>query len=314
MKLSQLVRFLNHIDNQAWPDPESVCQRELGELCRIVREAQPNLHNHVMQLQQDRAQVRQSLEDFRLHVYETRQEIISMIEAMQPAYFAESYRLHDQEMINDSDQLILDRTPTLDATVRNYILSRIMLHSDWHHAGMIIRPGKGEWLPVMVGSDPLYLIDMRSSLLEPSVSQFGQEYQRRLRKYLLREQDSDGRVLRDLPDSQFGFCLAIDFFHFKPFELIRLYLSEIYRKLKPGGVVAMTFNDCDRWGGVDLAERHFMCYTPGTMLTTLSQSLGFEIQQRYDIDNANTWLEMRRPGVLSSNRGGQSLAKIVANH
>jgi hypothetical protein len=92
-----------------------------------------------------------------------------------------------------------------------------------------------------------------------------------------------------------------------------LYLADIYRKLKPGGVVALTFNDCDRWGGVELAERHFMCYTPGTMLISLAQSLGFEIQQRYDIDNSNTWLEMRRPGELTSVRGGQSLAKIVAN-
>jgi len=56
-----------------------------------------------------------------------------------------------------------------------------------------------------------------------------------------------------------------------------------------------------------------MCYTPGGLLRSLCESLGFEISQHYLIDHSNTWLEMRRPGALTSLRGGQSLAKIVAN-
>jgi SAM-dependent methyltransferase len=313
MKLSQLVRYLNSIDAHPLPDPDAVCDRELGELSRVVSEGQPSLSTRIDQLAQDRAQTAAAMQSFRDHIAGTRQDIVALIEGMQPAYFVESYRLHDQEMANDSDQHILDRRPALESSVQRYLTSRIGLHSDWHHAAMVIRPGTGEWLPLMVGSDPLYLLDIRSSLLDPGTEQFPPEYQRRLRRYVLRETDAEGRVLRDLPDGQFGFCLVMNFFHFKPFELIRLYLADIYRKLKPGGVVALTFNDCDRWGGVELAERHFMCYTPGTMLISLAQSLGFEIQQRYDIDNSNTWLEMRRPGELASVRGGQSLAKIVAN-
>jgi SAM-dependent methyltransferase len=313
MKLSQLVRYLNCIDAQPLPDPDAVCDRELGELARVVSEGQPSLTTRIGQLAQDREQAVAAIQSFRDHIADTRQDIVALIEGMQPAYFADSYRLHDQEMANDSDQHILDRRPALEPSVQRYLTSRIGLHSDWHHAAMVIRPGAGEWLPLMVGSDPLYLLDIRSSLLDPATEQFPPEYQRRLRRYVLRETDAEGRVLRDLPDGQFGFCLVMNFFHFKPFELIRLYLADIYRKLKPGGVVALTFNDCDRWGAVELAERHFMCYTPGTMLISLAHSLGFEIQQRYDIDNSNTWLEMRRPGELTSVRGGQSLAKIVAN-
>jgi len=313
MKLSQLVRYLNCIDAQPLPDPDAVCDRELGELSRVVSEGQPSLKVRIGQLAQDREQASAAIQSFRDHIADTRQDIVALIEGMQPAYFAESYRFYNQEMANDSDQHILNRKPALESSVHHYLTSRIGLHSDWHHAAMVIRPGAGEWLPLMVGSDPLYLLDIRPSLLDPGAAQFPPEYQRRLRRYTLRETDEQGRVLRDLPDGQFGFCLVMNFFHFKPFELIRLYLADIYRKLKPGGVVALTFNDCDRWGGVELAERHFMCYTPGTMLMSLAQSLGFEIQQRYDIDNSNTWLEMRRPGELTSVRGGQSLAKIVAN-
>ena len=313
MKLSQLVHYLNCLDSQPLPDPEAVCDREFGELSRVVSEGQPNLTTRISQLAQDREQARNAIKAFCAHITEIRQDLTQLITGLQSAYFAESYRLHDQEMINDSDQHILDRRPVLEQSVARYLTSRISLHSDWHHAAMVIRPGQGEWLPLMVGSDPLYLLDIRPSLLDTAMAQFPPEYQRRLRRYTLRETDAQGLVMRDLPDAQFGFCLAVNFFHFKPFELIRLYLADIYRKLKPGGVLALTFNDCDRWGAVDLAERHFMCYTPGSMLIGLAESLGFEIQQRYDIDNANTWLELIKPGKLTSNRGGQSLAKIVAN-
>lgn len=314
MKLSELVRYLNCLDAEALPDADMICDSTLGELSRVVSEGQPRLTARMLELAQDRDQMHAAITAFRTHIRHTRQDVTALIEGLQPASFAASYRLHDQEMLRDSDQHILDRRPVLAESVKTYLTSRISQHSDWHHAGMVIRPGQGEWLPLLVGSDPLYLVDIRHSLLDKAIAQFTPEYQRRLRPCTLRESDSEGQVLRDLPDHQFGFCLVMNFFEFKPFELIRLYLTDIYRKLKPGGVLAVTFNDCDRWGGVDLAERNFMCYTPGTMLITLAQSLGFELQQRWNIDNAVTWLEMRRPGELASLRGGQSLAKIVANH
>ena len=314
MKLSNLVRLLNNIDQQPLPDPVAICQRELGELVRTVKEGQPQLPGCIANLEQDYLAIKQLLDGFCGHVAQTRQEIQQLIEAMQPSYFSASYLLHDEGMINDSDQHILDRQPILRPEVEQYLIARVTLHSDWHHAALVIRPAAGQWLQYMVGADPLYLIDIRTSLLELSVRQFTPEYQRRLRPYVLRENDAEGHVLRDVPDGQFGFCVAVNFFHYKPFEIIRLYLDEIYRKLKPGGVVAFTFNDCDLWGGVELAERSFMCYTPGGLLRALCESLGFEITQHYLIDHSNTWLEMRRPGVLTSLRGGQSLAKIVANH
>lgn len=313
MKLSDLVRLLNNLDQQARPDSALICQRELGELMRIISEGNPQMPARIADLSQAYQGVKHTIDQFCQYVSHTRGEIQQLIDAMQPGYFAASYRLHDEEMVKVPDQYILDRRRAMTEEVRQYLAARMSLHSDWHHAALVIRPRQGEWLPYMVGADPLYLTDIRSSLLEPSIRQFTPEYQRRLRPYVLREHDSDGLILRDLPDDQFGFCVGVDFFHYKPFEMIKLYLAEIYRKLKPGGVLAFTFNDCDFWGGVELVERSFMCYTPGSMIRALCESLGFEIMQQYRIDHSDTWLELRRAGKLTSLRGGQSLAKIVAN-
>jgi hypothetical protein len=132
-----------------------------------------------------------------------------------------------------------------------------------------------------------------------------------LRTYIINEGDLD-RILDALPEQQFGFCLIYNYFNFKPIEIIRTYLYEIYNKLKPGGTVAFTFNNCDHTGAVELTERKFMCYTPGSLVMSFCESLGYDVIQTYQIDAACTWVELRTPGALSSVRGGQSLARIVA--
>ena len=91
---------------------------------------------------------------------------------------------------------------------------------------------------------------------------------------------------------------------------MRAYLTEIYQKLRPGGVMAFTFNDCDRAGAVKNAENFFMCYTPGSMLQSLCESLGFVMRYRYDVDAATTWMELEKPGIKPSLRGGQALAEL----
>jgi predicted methyltransferase len=102
-----------------------------------------------------------------------------------------------------------------------------------------------------------------------------------------------------------------NFFNYKPLEIVNQYLTEIYQKLKPGGVVAFTFNDCDHSGAAALAERNFMCYTPGRLVLAHAQTLGFQVRQRYRMNSSTTWIELQRLGQLTSLRGGQSLAKVV---
>ena len=73
----------------------------------------------------------------------------------------------------------------------------------------------------------------------------------------------------------------------------------------------MTYNDCDRMPGVVLAESHYACYTPGRLITTLAESIGFDRIYSWHDNGPATFLEIRKPGELESLRGGQSLAKIV---
>jgi hypothetical protein len=55
-----------------------------------------------------------------------------------------------------------------------------------------------------------------------------------------------------------------------------------------------------------------MCYTPGRVICQAAESAGFDIVYQHTGLGDLTWLELQRPGQISSLRGGQTLAKIVA--
>ena len=205
---------------------------------------------------------------------------------------------------------MLFRSMNITDETRTFLNARVKMYNSWKYPGMIIRPGLENFINDMVMFDPLYLVDQSYDLLQPAIEQFPIEYQKRLRPYLVNE--LQGRpFLRQIPDNQFGICLVYNFFNFRPLESIKIYLNEIYQKLRPGGALLMTFNDCDRDKAVMLVENHFASYTPGSLIKELAISIGYKIEFVWDDAGPSTWIEFKKPGELTSIRGGQTLAKII---
>ena len=93
--------------------------------------------------------------------------------------------------------------------------------------------------------------------------------------------------------------------------LFRSYLTDLFAVMRPGGTLVMTYNNCDRAQGVGLAERNFMCYTPKRHIQKHAESVGFEFTFEHNGEGDLSWLEFVKPGVITSLRGGQTLAKIL---
>ena len=74
-----------------------------------------------------------------------------------------------------------------------------------------------------------------------------------------------------------------------------------------------TYNDCDYGHNIVLAEKNYMCYTPGKIIKAYIEHIGFEITFEHFGKGDVTWLEIKKPGEIQSIRGGQALAKIVAH-
>lgn len=311
MKLSTLIAFRNNLKQLSSVEIQRESDINLRTIIHVANEQPLPLSNFLQSLISAQADINSSYEKFEDQLNQLKKEVANQIEIAEKPWFQESYRLYEEEMVNETVEYILNRRPELTYESEMMLKSRLMNYTDWKCPGMIIRPGRENFIQQMVSYDPLYLIDQDRDLLTPAMTQFPELYQQRLRPYTINEHDTQP-ILHKIPQGQFGICLVYNFFNFRPLEVIKQYLEEIYTKLKPGGTLIMTINDCDNEKAVDLVERHFACYTPGYLIKNLAQNIGYKLTFSWDDGGPMTWLELQRPGQVTSLKGGQTLAKRVA--
>lgn len=309
MKLSELVSYQRLLDDLTPTQAVELLRQQLEPVVDKVQTCQIRLDHTQGFLEAAYQQSLESIDVFLLSLDAVKRELDQQIKLQESDYFVRSYDIYHNSIENDSAEHVIDRTLNITPAVRNFLRSRAQFYSNWQHPGILIRPGKEEWIEHLVACDPLYVIDQSYEMFEPAKKKFNSTYLHRVRWYTVKDSE-DSEILLAIPNNQFGFCLAYNFFHYKPLEIIRRYLKEIYQKLKPGGTLAFTFNDCDRGGGVILVENTSGCYTPGRMIKSLLELIGYTITLEYHTDASSTWIEVKKPGELTSLRGGQALAAI----
>jgi len=310
MKLHELVAFRNQLDTLSVMPAQEHSIREMNLVHYTVQDCAEQFVNFQTNFRQQSQNIIDQFQKFEDMLVELRQQVNQLIEQEEKPWFQESYKLYDKDMRRETPEYILNRRENLSESVETVLTTRLKNYTDWRFPAMIVRPGLESFIKTMVPNDPLYLIDQHRDLLTPAISSFPDSYQRRLRAYVVNERE-DLPILHKIPDNQFGLCLVYNFFNFRPIEVIRQWLGEIFVKLKSGGVLVMTINDCDQPAGVVLAENYFACYTPRRLILSLVQSIGFEVLHVWNDTGPMTWIELRKPGQLNSLRGGQTLAKII---
>ena len=310
MKLSELVAYRNQLNRLTIEEARTRTDLDISHIKYLINNKDFDPNNLKDQIQAKHHEIHQKFDEFISLVEQAKQEAQAEIDLKEQYWLEETYRLYSQEMVHDTDEHILNRRPNLSDQQDNIIRARIKNFSNSLQPGMIIRPGLETFIQDMVSFDPLYLVDRSDEMLFPSTFEFPDQYRRRLRPYIIDEYDS-APILDRIPDNQFGMCLAYNFFNFKPLPVIERYLTELFAKLKPGGRLMMTFNDCDNEKAVRLAETYYACYTPGRMVKEIAQRLGYEIYFIWNDGGPTTWIELQKPGTLTTLRGGQALAKVV---
>jgi len=200
---------------------------------------------------------------------------------------------------------IQNKNRAVDPKTLSLIQQRLRLYSKCHHPGMIIRPAHDCFIEDLVACDPMYFVDTDNQLLELTKSWFTLQYQQRLCRYVLDEYTKQSLFI-NLPVDQFGLIYAFCFFEYRPWPILQQYLKECFGLLRPGGILAFTYNNCD------FANRlNSGCYTPGRLVREYTLELGYETVFDFDDDTGTSWMELRRPGNYTSIRGGQTLAAIL---
>lgn len=311
MKLSELVAWRNQLNEMI---ESAVLQKQTthyeSQLRYLLDPKTDNFAESIATVNQQLIALNQQVGNVEQSLAQLKQQVDQQINQDGHRWFLESYKLYHQSLRTDSVEVILNRREQYLPDVQSQFLSRLKNYTDWRFPGMIVRPGLETFVDSMVANDPLYLVDTHYDLLTPAIKRFPEAYQRRLRPYVVKEYLAEP-ILNKIPDAQFGLCLVYNFFNFRPMESIRQWLTELLTKLRTGGVLIMTINDCDHPHGVDLVERNFACYTPGHLIIELARSIGYELLHVYNSGTALTWIELKKPGELTTVKGGQTLAKIV---
>ena len=311
MKLSDIVHLKNLLQ-QFDVGHSNETKRYLDGFVHHIKENSMRFTEHLGDLDNKLSTVHRSLAEFDHSMADLQTLLSQTIAQRETELLAQSENFWQNEMRLESNEHVLNRRLISNSECYDILMSRCRGLADWRWPGMIFRPAQEKLIDDLVALDPLYLVDCNLELLEPCVARFHPAYQRRLRCYAVNDWQG-GTIMHHFPDNQFGFVLAYNYFNFKPLNTIKQYLRELINKLRPGGVLIMTFNDCDWAHNVALAEKNFMCYTPGHMILSHAQSIGFEIVEQHNDHGDLHWIGLRRPGELTSIRAAQVLAKIVAH-
>jgi SAM-dependent methyltransferase len=310
MKLSDIVRYKNLLDSLSSGPAAHDLLNETLSMINSVEVSSVQIPNTVEQLTQAHEQVAQALNKFEQQFNELKQSVQNLIEQQEPEYFRNSMDLYNTGYRNESPEHIRNRHIGLDPVTSVVIQQRLKLYTSWQHPGMVIRPSHARYVEDLVACDPMYFVDTNSQLLEITASWFTPEYQRRLCRYVI-EEYTDQPAFINLPTGQFGLIYAFHFFNYRPWPVLQQYLKECFDLLRPGGILAFTYNNCDIAGRVGKVEHCSGSYTPGRLVRAYVQELGYETIFDLDDDSDTSWLELRKPGEYSSIRGGQTLASIL---
>lgn len=245
----------------------------------------------------------QEFEIFELHKKSLTDDLIEDIDQITKKFFASNYET--EFVYNTAEGVRTHRILYVPKHAEPILMSKIGASVDWRYATLEIGCRDGEFTQHLVAGDPLYVTDVHQDFLDSTVAKFSEEYQRRIRPYLIKDQD-----FSQLPQEQFGFVFSWNHFNYLGIDTIKHYLQQIYKLLKPGGIVMFSYNNGDLPAAAEYAEKYYMTYMPKSLLIPMCEMLGFDVIGTHDFEPALSWIEIKKPGKLTTVKAHQVLGTI----
>ena len=308
MKLSDLVLFKTRLNSTLTVDGIRTSIDQLTQaLGELTNDGISDVHNdYVRNAIHKLNTVRDELEVLQQSVADQNRIADEEISAMSKPFYVRNYDLEldyiDAQSIRDVRQLYIP--PQAQQTFE----TRIGRYVNWKYPVLEMGCRDGDMTHHLVSGDPLYVVDNFQEFLDVTVNKFNEEYKHRIRPYLVDDETVDFSAL---PPNQFGFVFSYNYFNYRSIQSIKDYMSEMFRLMRPGGVMMFTYNNADMAPAAAYAESYFMSYMPKSTLVPLIRSIGFDVVAEYDFNPAFSWLEIQKPGTLESIKAHQALGAIL---
>jgi hypothetical protein len=305
-KFSELVKFRNDlIASIEHLQLDSAINAKIAELTR-VKKLNPNIDNN--QIDSYMQEFSQLIDANKKIIDKVEQEVLSItveIDRLAKLLF-DIDEQRDTFTLSKVNQLL-----ELSDKQTEYITNGIGSYCDWLYPSLIVYPREKKWLlSTVVSSDPLYLVQHESVNLRTLIEDFSEVYQNRLRCYVIDN-------FEKLPQEQFRFVLLWDFLNYISVDQFEFYLSEMFKLIRPGGSFMFSYNNCDLEGPAKVSELAGGSYSNARIVESLAKQIGFEIIKFEDLTTEDalithvSWVELRKPGTLTTVKAHQALAKII---
>ena len=225
------------------------------------------------------------------------------------------YTIQGQKVLGSTETADVERkfrTIEVSDEFAEQLGSRIRQYTNWKYPCLEIGPGDGFWTDNLVGSDPLYLVDIHKEFLDQTLQKYLDIYKKRIRTYLIGSaaQNSEYNVGM-LPDGQIGFIFSWAVFDYIPYQQAKSYIESCVKSLRPGGVMLFSYNDCDYYKNAAAAEGGLRAWMTKKLLGQIFDDLGLELIGFFNSDGFNhNWAEIKKPGHLYSMKTTQPLFNI----
>jgi SAM-dependent methyltransferase len=315
-KLRDLVKFRESLEaiygTKDITDAVDLLQNSLNALGKDAHvHVDENTKSEAVRLASDLERIHSDIkfnnERFDLIIHKLNQEA----QSESTKFFTDNYELEIEVESEAIDIIRKVRAIKLPDGVQEIITQRLQRYTDWHYPALEIGCRDGEWTQYMISAEPLYIVDCYRDFLESAVKNFTPELQQRVRNYLVKDSN-----LSALPQNQFNFVFCWNFLNYRSMDTIKEYLKSVKELLRPGGTFMFSYNNGDLSESAGYAEGHWMSYIPKSMLIPLCESLGYEITNTEDVRGNNertntvSWIEIRKPGDLSTVKGHPALGEI----
>ena len=315
-KLQDIVRYRAMVDSIDMDTIRRDINNTLSSVCNDLAINNFDTESLKDRMLHSQLKVLNNLEDMALDLNTFKEEINKHVKQIETPYYEKSKEIYKKRtLMSPMDKLsqLKNKDLLFHEDTTKLLINAITIKISNQYACCQLAPGYGNITKHLVHGTPLYIVEEDKEASVVNTDFFNQIMTNRIAWYEMN--DADEEILAVLPQEQIGCFVVIDYFNFKSEDIIEKYLKSIYNCLRPGGTVIFTFNNCDYPNAIDKVDEMYYCYTTGTQMKKICSSIGFEIQKLtaigYDeLDNGISWLEIKKPGELSTIRSAQGLAEI----
>lgn len=203
------------------------------------------------------------------------------------------------------------RQIVIDSDLLTQIANKIRKFTDWRYPTLEIGPGDGRWTDHLVGSDPLYLIDIHKEYLDIVKQKYPKKFSDRIRAYHIDQHNRSWSDFSDLPINQMGFIFSWGVFDFYSYEQVDVLLANCNNLLRPGGTLTFSYNDCDYVSGIQLFEQEVKTWLTKDLLSNLFDKYQLTLLEFESNSEQDTfWVTVKKPGEKQSIKKSQPLISI----